>query len=140
MRKALLITFRFLLLLLLVMALAIGLWLAGPIQTGVGEMTRLQEGRVYLQLAREQPGYCQQGYLVGIAGATASSLAIAVDKAIDLPWVITPPEDEGGIRWSEVPGEAWRLMGRALDGLFHDPRHRCALPRPSEWTWEEIDH
>lgn len=139
MRRSFLIIVRAALFVLLVAALAIGLWLARPVHTGAGEMSRFQAGTVYLQLAREQPGYCQQGYVVGIAGAMVSSPAIAVDKAIDLAWIITPPKDEGEIMWSDVPGEAWRLLGRSLDGLFHDPRHRCALPRPSEWTSEMME-
>jgi hypothetical protein len=139
MRRAFLTILRVVLLVLLVAVLAIGLWLVRPVQTGAGDMSRFQAGTVYLQLAREQPGYCQQGYVVGIVGAMVSSPAIAVDKATDLPWIITPPEDEGEIRWSDVPGEAWRLLGRSLDRLFHDPRHRCALPRPSEWTSEMME-
>ena len=138
-RKAFLSILWLALVVLLLAVLATGLWLVRPVQTGVGEMSRFQAGREYLQLAREQPGYCQQGYVVGIAGALVSSPAIAVDKAVDLPWIITPPEDEGEIGWSEVPGEAWRLVLWSLDRLFHDPRHRCALPRPGEWTLATIE-
>jgi hypothetical protein len=109
-------------------------WLTRPITTGVGELTRLEVGGTYFKLARQMPGYCQQGYVVGILGAVGSSVAIAADKAHDVPWIVTPPEEEGEIAWLAVPGEAWRLFGESLDGLFHDPRHRCPLPRPADWS------
>jgi cell division protein FtsX len=85
MRRSFLTIFRVALFVVLLAVLAVGLWLVKPVQTGAGDMSRFQAGTVYLLLAREQPGYCQQGYVVGIVGAMVSSPAIAVDKAIDLP-------------------------------------------------------
>jgi hypothetical protein len=124
MRKAILLTLRLLLLLLLVVALAIGLWLAGPVQTGVGEMTRLQEGRVYLQLALDQPGMCRQAYVLGVGSSFVLAPANAVEDAV-----------RSEVRWASMPRRALELLVSYLDGVFHNPPpYECGLPRPQEWT------
>jgi hypothetical protein len=109
-------------------------WLTRPVATGAGKLTRLEVARTYVKLARRMPGYCQQGYIVGIVGGVGSSLAIAADKAHDVPWIVTPPDLRGEIAWSAVPGEALRLLEKSLDDLFHGSGHECALPRPADWS------
>jgi hypothetical protein len=128
------VVFRVIVIVVAFGALAAVLWLSRPVPTGAGELSRLAVGRVYYELARRKPGYCQEGYIVGILGAVVASPAIAIDKACNLPWIITPPGQAGRIAVSAVPGEAWRLFAGSLDGLFHDPRHKCPLPRPEDWT------
>ncbi len=126
MRRSFLTILRVALLVLLVAVLAIGLWLARPVQTGAGDMSRFQAGRVYLGLALAQSGLCKQAYALGIASSLVLAPANAVEDAA-----------RNEITWAGFPRRAWELFRGYLDGIFHNPPpYECGLPRPADWTSE----
>jgi len=123
-KKAILIILCVALFVLLLAVLAIGVWLVRPVQTGAGDMSRFQAGRVYLGLALDQSGMCKQAYILGIGSSLVLAPANAAEDAA-----------RNEIRWADLPGRAWELFKGYLDGIFHNPPpYECGLPRPAEWT------
>ena len=105
---------------------SLGIWGQGKVETGVGEMSRLEAVRIYLHLMNQQPVWpCRMGYLMGILGTTLVPLQHIISA-------VRRDED-----WSEIPRDAWEQILRLADGVLHRTVS-CALPRPSDWTPELI--
>jgi hypothetical protein len=99
-------------------------WARTEVDTGIGAMSRLDVGRIYLRLAASQPGTCQQAYLLGISAGFVLAPANAIEEA-----------NRSRIKWIEVPSRAGELFAGYMDGVFHNPLpYKCGIPRPRDWT------
>jgi hypothetical protein len=123
-----------------------GIWLLGKVETGAGEMTRFEAGRVYLKLAwRQEPRDCQGLYLMGTVNSLIVAPSVAIDEAFDIPWLV----GDGGvtrkdIEWWQIPSRTFEALGIYMNSILHvgpagwDHPYRCRLPLPENWTPELI--
>jgi hypothetical protein len=124
-----------------------GVWLMGKVETGAGEMTRLEAGRVYIKLAwRQEPRNCRDLFLMGTINSLIVSPLVAIDEAFEVSWVegdgnVTPEE----ITWWQIPSRTFELLGIYMNSILHvgpagwDHPYRCRLPLPQDWTPELIE-
>ena len=123
-----------------------GVWLMGKVETGVGEMTRLEAGRIYLKLAwREEPRDCQGLFLMGTINSILVAPLVAIDEAFNVSWMeggnVTPKETA----WWQIPSRTFEVLGIYMNSILHvgpagwEHPYRCRLPLPEDWTPELIE-
>lgn len=116
-----------LLIVAVIVVAGLGVYGQGMIETGVGEVSRLEAARVYLHLMGQKPAWpCWWGYVIGTVGSV----------------VVWPLHDvyeiaRGDMTWSEAADQVGDQIGAALRSVFHTGRgEACTFPSPVDWTPE----
>jgi hypothetical protein len=123
-----------------------GAWLLGKVETGAGEMTRLEAGRVYLKLAWEkEPRDCQGLFLSSTLVGIVSAPVFAIDEAFNLSWLNTGGIPSKDTTWWQIPKRTVEAFSIHMNSVLHvgpagwDHPYRCRLPLPEDWTPELIE-
>ena len=108
---------------------SLGIWSQGEVETGVGEMSRLEAARVYLHLMGQKPAWpCWWGYV-----------AVPLTGLVTVPSHFWRLASRGEFAWSEYPLHVASGMTELLREVFHaGASPLCTFPVPADWTPELV--
>ena len=108
---------------------SLGIWGQGKVETGVGEMSRLEAARVYLHLMGQKPAWpCWSGYVI-----------VPMTGSVTIPLSHVQSAVGGEESWVDVPSAIRRQVVSMLRDVFHTGQGVvCTFPAPEDWTPELI--